>query len=1201
MFVPEPGNIRVLVYQLDEDGRHIRHTADHVIGHRTLLGRRRQSVTNRTDGAGGAETGLAVDSVHQRLFVRDRSRILVFDIHPERMQDYPEATHVIGQPDFDTMVQGGGRKKFSGAEIIVDERDQRLFVEDGSRILIFDIDPRRLTNYPDATLVIGQPNFNSREQGLGPNRLTRAHGIALDSEEQRLFVSDQGNNRILVFDVHPNRLRNDPRAIAVLGQPDFFTNAARFTGAQTRPEARYGLRSITPGGLDYDSLHKRLFVSQLPNNRILVFEAAPDKLQDNLEAFAVVGQPDFSTFDPVVSQTQFAFPKDPSVDSEKQMLYVSEGFPGGNRVMAFDIRPEVLRSGLAAIDVIGHLDDDGRDDFDRRMANDRLDGRTTTLARAVALDSRHHRLWVADEYNNRVLGFQLDRDNRVFDREARWVFGQPDFRTARADRSVSGMNVPLAVAYDEMDERLYVGDGWNDRVLIYDVDPTRLLVGGNHSAATVLGQPDFEVQEFGVARDRFDFGVDIGRGIASSMLPVGIALDVARRRAFISDGGNHRILVFDIHRERLENGASAIAVIGQPNFSMKEPRLAADGLNSPGHLAYDGNHDRLFAVDNRNHRVVVFNVAPARMKNGMSAERVIGQPDFTTTTPAAEQRGDGEIINEKRFVSPNGVAYDSARDRLYVADQGNDRVMVFDVAPDQFVNHPSAVAVLGQANTWSQSNQVLRDVSAQDQLYDPRGLAFDSVNQRLYATDSHWARLMVFTFPESHYAVSSPSHGVMGFSSLDPVLALRPSQRVSGYGIVREASSVLWKRTKSQVMMEAQTEQQSRMLISQTVARVAAPTTRALMFIDHRDGTRAMVAVINPTNVAQRVQFSFRQGSDSVSALRIIPPGERLTLDVSEAVGASVGAWLGIGALDVESEVPLSVVGWSVADNRHGDALVTVLPVVRGVPAHPVTVLPNVTIGGGYRTDVILLNPHDESVQGEVSVRDETGQEIERERYLLEPRSSFVWRPSGDGLIVRTRYVVVYPHSPSTPSVAALVSRWEEGLITMGAIEPVSSILQARVPVDTMPDLIRHGRRTQFHLVIANASDHGASVRLILRDLDGKEIDRVERLILAGAQTDFTLGDLFDRVQFAGSLSLGSDVPVAVTARQLTTNLRGDEILTEIPVLTDSAEEVARLFPYTDGSGDSTQVVVLAGPMALVDSSIDFLGVDGRPLDVILR
>ena len=63
MFVPEPGNIRVLVYQLDEKGQHVRHTAEHVIRHRSLVGRRRKSVTNRTDGAGGAETGLAVDNI----------------------------------------------------------------------------------------------------------------------------------------------------------------------------------------------------------------------------------------------------------------------------------------------------------------------------------------------------------------------------------------------------------------------------------------------------------------------------------------------------------------------------------------------------------------------------------------------------------------------------------------------------------------------------------------------------------------------------------------------------------------------------------------------------------------------------------------------------------------------------------------------------------------------------------------------------------------------------------------------------------------------------------------------------------------------------------------------------------------------------------------------------------------------------------
>ena len=415
MFVPEPGNIRVLVYQLDENGRHVRHTADHVVGHRSLLGRRRQSEVNRNDGAGGAETGLAVHNVHQRLFVRDRNRILVFDIEPDVLEDYPAATLVIGQEDFETLTPGTSRRKFRGSELIVDDENQRLFVEDGERILVFDIHPDRLTTYPEAHTVIGQPDFESRLRGTGPNRLSRAHGLAFDPDEMRLFVSDQGNNRVLVFDVHPNRLTNDPSATAVLGQPDFETTTRRFVGAAAPPEERRGTRAMTPGGLDYDPKYQRLFVSQLADNRILVFDAAPDRLQHDPEAIAVLGQPDFTTFDPRVSRSNFVFPKDPSVDPDAQILYVSEGFPGGNRVIAFDISPENLRNGAPAVDVIGHVDDLGMDDFDRRMANDRLNARTGTMIRAVALDEDDHRLWVADEYNNRVLGFQLDSHNRPRD------------------------------------------------------------------------------------------------------------------------------------------------------------------------------------------------------------------------------------------------------------------------------------------------------------------------------------------------------------------------------------------------------------------------------------------------------------------------------------------------------------------------------------------------------------------------------------------------------------------------------------------------------------------------------------------------------------------------------------------------------------------------------------------------------------------
>ena len=312
MFVPEPGNIRVLVYQLDEEGRHVRHTADNVVGHQSVIGRRRNSEVNRHDAAGGAETGLAFDHVHERLFVRDRSRILVFDGRLDRFSDYPEATHVLGQPDFTTMETGDSRKHFPrGGELLIDDENQRLFVEDRTRILVFDIDPARLTNYPDAAVVIGQSDFGSREPGLGPNRLARTHGIAFDPDGKRLFVSDEGNQRVLVFDVDPDRLADGPDAVAVLGQPDFESDGRRFAGASARPDERRNVRSITPGGLAYDRVYERLFVSQLVDNRILVFDASPEELAKDADAIAVLGQPDFETFDPRVSRERFAFPKRP--------------------------------------------------------------------------------------------------------------------------------------------------------------------------------------------------------------------------------------------------------------------------------------------------------------------------------------------------------------------------------------------------------------------------------------------------------------------------------------------------------------------------------------------------------------------------------------------------------------------------------------------------------------------------------------------------------------------------------------------------------------------------------------------------------------------------------------------------------------------------------------------------------------------------
>ena len=1204
LFIPEPGNVRVLVYQLDKTGRHVRPTADYIIGHRSHIGRRILAPVTQNDvGSGGS---LAYDDIHHRLFIGDSAfggppgnRVLVFDLHPDRIQDYPAATHVLGQPDFETRTPGGGRKQFGRGRLVIDSASQRLFKADGSngRVLVFDIHPDRLTNFADAKLVIGQPDFWSRETGVGRNRFGRGAGsLAWDPERQHLYVSDGGNNRILVFDVHPDRLQNDPNAIAVIGQPDFFSRDSEFVGVRAPPEERRGLRKITPGGMDFDYVNRRMFVTQTPENRILVFDLSDLKEAQVPEAILVMGQPDFTTFEPRVSQSRVTMPR-VKVDSQKQLLYVSEGFPGGNRVIIFDIRPDRLTNEPAAIDVVGHVDDRGQPDFDRRMANDRADGRAGAYVRAVALDPVDHRLWAADEYNNRVLGYQLDSQNRLLDRKARWVFGQKDFNSADSTRTRTGIRIPLAVAYDEVDKRLYVGDGWNDRVLIYDVDPERLKPGGNQPAIAVLGQADFQSQDPRSTRNRFDFAVDMGRGIGSSNLPVGIAFDSKRRRAFVSDGGNNRILVFDIHKDRLRNGADAIAVLGQPDFASKEARLTANGLSSPGHLSYDPDHDRLFVIDSLNERVLVYDVAPDGLTNGMAASYVYGQPDFTTTLPSDQLRSYPSHTTPQTIPHPNGIVYDPAKQQLYVTDRGNDRILVFDAAPEKMTNQPYPITVLGQRSEESKSEQALADLSGMDQLYDPRGLAFDSENQQLYVSDSHYARIMLYNFPETSRKLSLSPRGVSTFSSLDPYVALNPREPKSGFGQLGDATEAnsVYVFTKTQFEKELLTERLSRILISQSAAPAPEATSQALLFVEGRNGAVSSVFLANPGSQAASVQFTLRSGGDEETASRTLQSGTSLTATVSELMGTTDQT----GALGVRSDVPVSVTAWYEGENRHGEKFTGSLPVLRSQSASS-DIVPHLMVGGGYQSDIILLNPEDSRVLGSVAVFDEKGQETEVQDYEIAPGGSIVWQPADAGAVPRLRYAVARPSSGNPPALAAMVRRLDEGLISATTVEAFQRHSVARVAFNTMPDLIRHRREINLRVVIANANRLGAAVRFVLRDLDGNEVDRHEQIILPGSQRDFSLVGLFNRGQFAGSITMFSDLPVGISARQTTVNLRGEEILTELPILSGNAQGPV-IYPYVDGEGHSTQLVVSTDYEGSVDSQIDFFKPDGQKLEVIIR
>jgi DNA-binding beta-propeller fold protein YncE len=205
-------------------------------------------------------------------------------------------------------------------------------------------------------------------------------------------------------------------------------------------------------------------------------------------------------------------------------------------------------------------------------------------------------------------------------------------------------------------------------------------------ADDVVGLPE---KQFDVACE----GTPLGLGFKA---PSPLVADSLRKRLFVGDVDNRRILVFQLEADA---GAplpppSAIAVIGQPNlFTCAAVSTPSDNnFAALSGLALDIDGGRLFAADSALNRVLVFDVRT--LDAGLRAAYVLGQATMT-----ARDAG----LGAASMRAPAGLAYgvwaDGGREGLlFVADKGNNRILAFDVNPAGMTDAGSAVAVIGQPN-----------------------------------------------------------------------------------------------------------------------------------------------------------------------------------------------------------------------------------------------------------------------------------------------------------------------------------------------------------------------------------------------------------------------------------------------------------------------------------------------------------------------
>ncbi len=327
------------------------------------------------------------------------------------------------------------------------------------------------------------------------------------------------------------------------------------------------------------------------------------------------------------------------------------------------------------------------------------------------------------------------------------VLGQPDFTKRDANLSQSGLRQPTYVHSDG--QRIVVGDTENNRVLIWNSIPTE----NGKPADIVLGQDDFNK------------GGTAAQPSAKRMrAPQGVWIQ--GNRLFVADSLYHRVLIWNTFPT--SNNQSPDVVLGEPDFNTTRPGnilddaipVSASNMLNPVSVTSDGI--RLYVADLGHNRVMIWNSIPA--SNNQPADLVLGQPDLTDPNSrlsnnssrlctADGKDAEGKDLFPVRCAKTMSLPRFALSDgqRLYVADGGNDRVMVWNDIP--VTSGRAADVILGQPdefrNVVSDATPVFgEDVNTQlrsavDIIRTPTSLAHDGLN--LYVADPFNRRVLVYT------------------------------------------------------------------------------------------------------------------------------------------------------------------------------------------------------------------------------------------------------------------------------------------------------------------------------------------------------------------------------------------------------------------------------------------------------------------------
>ena len=391
---------------------------------------------------------------------------------------------------------------------------------------------------------------------------------------------------------------------------------------------------------------------------------------------------------------------------------------------------------------------------------------------------------------------------------------------------------------------------------------------------------------------------------------------------------------------------------------------------------------------------------------------------------------------------------------------------------------------------------------------------------------------------------------------------------------------------------------QNGVLVSRTVAAASPLIRRGRLDALIQRSIDTAIAIANPNDVPASISFYFTgsDGKSSPASNVVIPPRGQIARLLREA--PFNGASEFDGSFTFSSSTRVSVLALRLHVNERSDVLTSVVPVIDldldvnlAAP-----IISQFAEGQGWATEIVLVNPTDSPITGNLEVWKDGASSVDRIPYSISPGGSFRIRRTGAASSLTVGYVRIAPSGP-TPAAFAIVSFSSAGVtITesgIAAIAPDSAIRMYTEIAGSVSGAV----------AIANPSDSPVEVRF--------EVGSSAAGMTLPAHGHFAgfLSQLPGLSAPAGSagfvrVSTASPGGIAAVSVLVQTNERGDSLITGVPTFSSKSVPLSgTMFPQiVEGGGYSVQLIIFdasaGNPMAVTLRSS---GQSGQPFDLRLQ